>query len=170
MSAVISECGKYRYVLSRHTGIVGPPRPCLFIMLNPSTADAKRDDPTIRKCLKFAKREKCTNLVVVNLFAYRTTNPITLKRVSDPVGPENDRHIFKEIDLCEDWNGIVVAAWGNNGRLHGRGKAVEVMLEKRGIPIHFFNLTKNGQPAHPLYQRDDAPLRETHCIRSSEAQ
>src|SRR4051812_49823510 len=86
-NAVISACGAYRYVLTRQVG--GGVRRATFIMLNPSTADASNDDPTIRRCIGFAQRWGCGQLAVLNLFAYRATDPADLKRASEPVGPEN---------------------------------------------------------------------------------
>ena len=75
-TATISPCGSYRYTLTRDLGLaMKPKRPCLFVMLNPSTADALMDDRTIRRCKGFATREGCTSLTVVNLFAFRATNP-----------------------------------------------------------------------------------------------
>ena len=88
--AVISDCGKYRYRLTRKWGYG---RPCGFIMLNPSTADALHDDPTIRRCVGFAKAWGCGALIVVNLFAVRATSPREMMRADDPVGPENKEHV-----------------------------------------------------------------------------
>ncbi len=86
-NAVISECGRYRYVLTRQ---VGPgTRTATFILLNPSTADANNDDPTIRRCIGFARQWGCGKLTVLNLFAVRATDPQWMKAASDPVGPEN---------------------------------------------------------------------------------
>src|SRR5262249_54294569 len=86
-NAVISDCGKYRYVLTRQTG--AEVRSATFVMLNPSTADATLDDPTIRKCIGFAKNWRCGRLVVLNLFAFRATDPEVMKAEADAVGPEN---------------------------------------------------------------------------------
>src|SRR3954454_15761859 len=96
-NAVISACGRYRYLLSRQ---VGPGlRTATFIMLNPSTADATNDDPTIRRCIGFARQWGCGRLAVLNLFAVRATDPAEMKRADDPVGPENrdwfDRHLLE---------------------------------------------------------------------------
>lgn len=86
--AAFSECGQYRYVLSRNWEIDG--RKLVAIMLNPSTADAEVDDPTVRRLIKFAKSWNMDGLAIVNLFAYRTANPRELLSVKDPTGPEND--------------------------------------------------------------------------------
>src|SRR5262249_40146014 len=107
-SAVFSTDGRYRYLLTRR---VGPGRKsATFIMLNPSTADATADDPTIRKCIGFARRWRCGVLRVVNLFAFRATDPDVLKAAADPVGPENRRWILRSIRRTN--RQIVVCAWG----------------------------------------------------------
>ena len=95
MSAIISPCGRYRYVLKRNLPqAIRWVKPCLFVMLNPSVADAELDDPTIRRCIGFAKREGCTELTVVNLFAYRSTDPEGLLiQTRDPIGDMNDAYI-----------------------------------------------------------------------------
>jgi hypothetical protein len=85
-NAVTSECGKYRYLLTRQVGFGD--RTAAFIMLNPSTADAVNDDPTIRRCIGLARRWGCGRLVVANLFAIRATDPAEVRKASDPVGPE----------------------------------------------------------------------------------
>lgn len=154
MSAVISECGKYRYVLTRK--IPQPIRwnkPCLFVMLNPSIADAEIDDPTIRRCLGFASREGCTSLTVVNLFAYRATSPVHLGRTRDPVGPENDRHIQEQV--AAHASGWIVAAWGSHKIAIARSKHVWPML---GDVYCLGKTTALGMPGHPLYVRKDQPF------------
>src|SRR5437870_4841901 len=111
VSAVISPCGKFRYRLTRQWG-EGAALP--FVMLNPSTADAEQDDPTIRKCVGFAKRMGYDGIEVVNLYAYRATKPADLKKAGYPRGPENDRHI--EAALVESHANSVICAWGVNAR------------------------------------------------------
>lgn len=157
MSAIISEDGRYRYVLRRSLGsILRWYRPILFIMLNPSTADAETDDPTIRRCMAFAKREGATHLSVVNLFALRATDPNKLLKDDDPIGPENDNYIAEEIRK----NGMlpVVCAWG--AHRFAKKRAEEIM--NRGAAGGFVCLgkTKSGMPKHPLYLRVDSPLEE----------
>lgn len=98
MSAIISDCGTYRYLLTRATGVTlfeSQARTVNFIMLNPSTADATADDPTIRRCIRFAMAWDYERLVVTNLFAFRATDPGDLRFAKDPIGPENDRHIIE---------------------------------------------------------------------------
>jgi hypothetical protein len=142
-SAYISECGKYRYSLERTWGQNGL-NYCAFIGLNPSTADAEIDDPTIRRCIGFAKDWGFDALCMVNLFAFRATNPKDMLTVADPIGPDNDRSLRI---ACQNAK-LIVAAWGNHGSLNGRSK--EVQEDMRG-GLHVLGLTKSGEPAHPLY-------------------
>ncbi len=162
-TAVISECGKYRYRLGREWA-EGPT--CVFIMLNPSTADALKDDHTIRRCMYYAKREGCGTLTVVNLFAYRTKDPKVMKAQEDPIGPENDAHI----EACVGGAKIVIAAWGANGGHNGRCSRVRHIVLMEGIPLYALNFTKADMPGHPARLRNDAPLLPyNHAARKSEA-
>jgi hypothetical protein len=140
--AVISKDGLYRYWLSRTIAPMG--KKVTFIGLNPSTADAIHNDPTISRCISFAKQWGASTLIVVNLFAYRSTDPRALKVASDPVGPENDTWLKKAVTQSD----LVVAAWGNGGNLNGRAELVKSMFPKQ---LHALRLTKQGMPGHPLY-------------------
>ena len=150
--AEISDCGRYRTRLWRRwdsrKGRV------LVIMLNPSTADASQDDPTIRRCIRFAIRWECGCLEVRNLFALRATDQRELLAVADPVGPNN---------LClvrsDDHFEKVVAAWGSHGGLLGRSTAIRGELSRRGIRAFHLGLTKSGEPRHPLYVPYQTPLQ-----------
>lgn len=145
-TAIISECGTYRYTLSR---CWDPPKPsCAFVMLNPSTADATQDDPTIRRCIGFAKAWGYGGVDVLNLFALRATDPSALRSHPDPIGPDNDEY------LRSLRGRFVVAAWGVHGALNGRGEAVRKMLGDR---LAVLGLTKDGHPRHPLFVRGDTP-------------
>lgn len=151
--AVISPCGLYRYRLYRRWAHGAP---MLFVMLNPSTADATEDDPTIRRCIGFAKREGMPAIEVVNLFAYRATDPADLAKAADPVGPENTRHILEAAIAA----GRVVAAWGKSvpSRLRARPAQILALLSNRAS---VYAIGKAGEPPaarHPLYLRADAPL------------
>ncbi len=139
-SAVISDDERYRYLLTRTWDEAKPV--ILFVMLNPSTADAYEDDPTIRRCVSFAKRDGYGGLEVTNLYAYRSTKPEELWRVFDPVGPENDYHIMRATERCAQR----VAAWGANAK-SARSRIVRKML----IDPCVLGLTKKGFPKHPLY-------------------
>ncbi|MGH3977119.1 MAG: DUF1643 domain-containing protein, partial [Pseudonocardiaceae bacterium] len=120
--AVLSGCGRYRYQLTR-TWDPGQQR-ATFIMLNPSTADAADDDPTIRRCTSYARSWGLGGLMVVNLYAYRATDPADLWKVDDPVGPDNDDHLRAVLAAATDVGAPVVAAWGANARLD---RVAEVM-------------------------------------------
>jgi len=151
-SAVISEDGLYRYRLERAIG--KGERTACFIMLNPSTADAEKDDPTIRKCIGFAKRWQCGRLLVVNLFAWRATDPKALLEARDPVGRENDEHIERCVDAAVVSAGRVVCAWGVHGTLLDRNWQVLSQLKHRFssqvVNLRCLRLTKDGHPEHPL--------------------
>lgn len=156
-AAVISACGSYRYLLTRK--IAQPVRwvkPMVFVMLNPSTADARHDDPTIRRCMGFAKLHGCTELIVVNLYALRATDPKDLGTHPDPVGPDNDIWIGKALAATLNGRGIAVAASGSNEKVWERMPAVM----KRFGPFMCLGKTKEGHPRHPLYVRADTKLQE----------
>lgn len=158
--AIISPCGQFRYRLWRRWS--SNVNPITFIMLNPSTADAEQDDPTIRKCIGFAKRLGQGAIEVVNLYAYRATKPAELKAAGWPKGPENDRHI---LDACKDSRDAVICAWGANARGMDRPRAVLDLLRTSGIRPMALALTDDGIPRHPLYiPYDAAPV----ALRPSE--
>lgn len=140
--AIFSKCKKYRYLLERNTGALSDKR-ILFIGLNPSTATSRKDDPTIRRCISFAKHFGFGTLWVANIFAYRATDPKKLRATSNPVGPENDKWIVK---LAADAD-LVLIAWGNHGALLNRSDTVLKILSK---PM-CLGITKKGLPKHPLY-------------------
>lgn len=145
--ATISDCGMFRYQLSRRWG---QGRPMLFVMLNPSTADASVDDPTIRKCIGFAQRNGCEAIEVVNLFAYRATDPRDLARAGYPIGPLNDDHIAAAAASTKCAGGIVVCAWGAHARGLYRANDVSIRLAKICCEPHALKLLSDGTPAHPL--------------------
>jgi hypothetical protein len=147
-NATISDCRKYRYSLSRTWD--DKKNTVLFIALNPSTADKKNDDPTIRKCINYANKWGYGSLLVANLFAYRTTKPTKLRYVKNPVGNDNDQHIM---DLSKN-AGLIVAAWGNEGSLFSRDKEIIRLIPN----LMCLKINKSGQPAHPLYQKNDIEL------------
>ena len=153
MSAIISPCGSYRYTL--HRKLSDNAEVALFIMLNPSTADAQLDDPTIRRCMGFAAREGCGSLTVVNLYAFRATNPKALLTAPNPIGPDNDRHIQEQLQRTREVGGIVVAAWGAFPMAVERARAVV----KQFGPFQCLGVTKAGAPSHPLYLNGNAALR-----------
>lgn len=158
MSATISDCGKYRYTLTRKThSILRWNKPCLFIMLNPSTADAKIDDPTIKKCLHYARREGCTDLTVVNLFALRATDPQELLKHDDPTGSENWKHILDQIQAHR--LGLVVLAWGSHKFIRPKYvDAILFQLFRANITPKCLAINQDGNPRHPLYVPKDQKL------------
>ena len=151
-AASFSRCGLYRYSLTRRWDS-GVGR-CVFIGLNPSTADAKVDDPTIRRCMGFTRNWGYNELIMVNLFAYRTPHPELLKKALDPVGPNNRRAVTRS---CQSAT-LVVAAWGAHGTFLDQADRLSTIWSQ--IPVHCFGTTLSGQPLHPLYQRTDAKLTQ----------
>lgn len=117
----------------------------MFIGLNPSTADETEDDPTLRRCINYAKSWGYGGVCMTNLFAYRATEPSDMKNAKDPVGANNDKWLLK---IAKD-SSIVIAAWGNDGNFLNRSKSVVKKLPK----LHCLKLNKSGEPAHPLYQK-----------------
>lgn len=142
--ATISACGKYRYKLSRVWDKNLPK--VLFIMLNPSTADAKEDDPTIRRCIGFAKSWGYGGIMVGNLFAYRSTDPKQLLSVENPVGDDNNKSVSEMGEECK----IIVCAWGNAPIF-----PFESFIGWDESKAHYLKITKKGYPAHPLYLKSD---------------
>lgn len=158
MSAVISECGRYRYQLKRRSSVENPIAGfAVFCMLNPSTADADVDDPTIRRCRAFAHRWDCAGLLVVNLYALRATDPRELRRAgyAAAVGPENDDWLRDAASRARD----VVCAWGTNADLERVRQAVAI-FRGAGARLWCLGTTKDGHPRHPLYVRGDAKAIE----------
>jgi len=154
-AAAYSGCGRYRYALWRRWGEGAQ---LLFVMLNPSTASETANDPTIRRCIGFAREWGYAALAVANLFAWRTPSPARLRDARGPVGGENDSWIGR---LQAD-SALTVAAWGNHGRLHGRGAAVRALLRDPRV----LGLTVAGAPRHPLYVRADTrPQRWSPHLR-----
>jgi hypothetical protein len=142
--AQLSDDGVYRYSLTRRWG---PGRHVTFVMLNPSTADALVDDPTIRRCIGFARSWDFSALRVVNLYALRSTDPGQLWDHPQPVGgPENDGAI---LDALRN-GGLVIAAWGAHARPH-RVAGFRALAAEVGVQVHALHVTKAGAPGHPLY-------------------
>lgn len=148
--AVLSQDGRYRYFLSRNLNFEGPI--VVFIGLNPSTADATHDDPTIRRCMSFAKQWDARELWMVNLFGYRSTSPNVLKQVQDPVGPDNDQWLNTAVEKAD----IVVASWGNHSTLMGRGETIKA---RHSGKLHALRVTRLGMPNHPLYIPSNETLK-----------
>lgn len=158
-SARISQDGTYRYLLRRDL------QPCgselVWVMLNPSTADATHDDATIRRVVRFTRREGCGQAVVLNLYALRSTDPDVLRSHPDPVGPENDQ--------CLEFfagSGLVVCAWGAGGG----ARAEEVLVGPLArADLYCLGTTKGGHPRHPLYVRANQALIPYQPARGRQA-
>lgn len=143
----------YRYRLWRYWRRYG--HPCLFIMLNPSTADTVRNDPTIRRCINYARAWGFSGIEVCNIFALRSTDPDALYSHRDPVGYRNDDAIDEACQVA----GRIVCAWGNHGAFKNRGDTVLENLKAQGHTPFCFKMTQKNQPAHPLYQPNDIELQ-----------
>ena len=141
--ALFDATRRYRYLLWRRWAEAGAV--VVFVMLNPSTADAERDDPTIRRCGGFARAWGFAAMTVVNLFALRATDPARLRRARDPIGCDNDRHIAAAAAAGD----ALVLAWGAHGGLGGRDRAVLALVADRRPEC--LGVTRAGQPRHPLY-------------------
>lgn len=150
-SAVISECGKYRYSLERAWDETKPK--VMFIMLNPSTADENNNDPTIRRCINFAKSWGFGGLYVCNLFAFRATNPKELLNVDNPFG---DQNIWYTKGLSEKVD-TIICAWGNEPILKKilKNENPFKLLDYAWHKLFYLQLGKNATPKHPLYLRHD---------------
>jgi hypothetical protein len=149
--AEFSHCGNYRYLLTRtlpkKTG-----KSALFVMLNPSTANEFKNDPTIARCVKFAEREGCDNLTIVNIFALRSTDPKVLKSHPDPIGPLNRDIVAREIMKVYSKEGLAVLAWGANFL------AEPFNRQFTGSGLWCLGKNRNGSPKHPLYVKSDKKL------------
>lgn len=158
MTAVLDPTRTYRYRLERTLGPES--KTALFVMLNPSTADETQDDPTIRRCIAFAKREGCGRLVVCNLYALRSTDPTALRTAADPKGPENEDHLRRAAAEAD----IIVAAWGGN---HLGGvwplRVAAILADQK--PLYTLKRTAKGDPGHPLYVPANAPLVKLEVVR-----
>lgn len=143
---------RYRYLLWRDVATLSGEGTLLFVMLNPSTADDRKDDPTIRRCVGFTESMGYARLEVVNLFALRATDPDALRREADPVGPENDRHIDEAVARARH----VVAAWGASVPFLGTRptrdeEVISRVIKERRVPLYSLGRTGDGHPRHPLY-------------------
>lgn len=140
--------GDYRYHLTRRWG----PKidTVVWVMLNPSTADADVDDPTIRRCISFSAELGADSLRVINLYAYRATDPKHLLAVEDPVGPMNNTVIRETLLAARAMRSPVIGAWGVNARADRVSEFVTIADECR-VPLHCLGITKSGMPRHPLY-------------------
>jgi hypothetical protein len=152
-SALLSVCARYRYRLDRMWSAEGPR--VLFVMLNPSTANSLQDDPTLRRCVAFARAWGCGALTVVNVYAWRATNPRDIPR--EPMmarGPENERH------LREAAQGVwaVVCAWGRSAHHADAARTLNLLKNATTAPVLCLGTTADGAPRHPLYLPNNTPV------------
>lgn len=143
-SAELSEDALYRYILWRWWSTNGGGNFVAFIGLNPSTADGEKDDATIRRCIAFAQDWGFDGLCMLNLFAYRATNPREMLDAADPIGPENDKWLVAGTEYAS----TVVCMWGTHGTHLGRAKFVKALIPNLS---HLGRRTANMQPGHLLY-------------------
>lgn len=147
--AVFSECEKYRYLLWRWWGDGDPdPRVMVaFICLNPSTATESRNDPTVKRCITYARDWHFSGMFMLNIFALRSTDPSKLRLVDDPTGEANDTYLIWAYEqAC-----LTVGAWGNHGGYRDRGDYVAALMPE----IMHLHRTRHGHPGHPLYLKKD---------------
>lgn len=140
-TAELSPCRQYRYALWRTWDDTKPI--VMFIGLNPSTADENSDDPTLTRCINFAKSWGYGGVCMANLFAYRATDPKKMKAAKAPIGKDNDLWLQQLASSAK----LVVGAWGNDGDFLQRSKQVKTLIKN----LHYLKLNKSGEPAHPLY-------------------
>lgn len=147
--AKISEDKIYRYTLSRTWDSTKPT--VLFIGLNPSIADENIDDPTITRCINFAKDWGYGTLLMANLFAFRSTYPKEIYLIDDPIGKDNDYYLLE----CVKQSDLIIACWGNNGTYMDREKIIKELVPN----LYCLQKNKNGTPHHPLrLPRDINPI------------
>jgi hypothetical protein len=151
--AVISECSKYRYLL-RRTWDHKRPR-VLYVMLNPSTADASKDDATIRSCVRLADGLGYGSMEVVNVFAWRATKPKELLTAPDPCGPRNEDHVIAALGRCD----IPICAWGAWPPAEQASVYIRNAIRTRRPAAFCFGKTQSGAPLHPLYIKSGTPLQ-----------
>lgn len=150
--AVISVCGKYRYLLRR---VWNEDRMrALFVMLNPSTADAEVDDATIRSCIRLCRSWDYGSLEVVNLFGWRATDPRELVDADEPIGQDNDRVAAAAIERCD----VTICAWGAHKMAESRADKMRNLITSRRPAAFCLGTTKSGAPKHPLYIKTGTPL------------
>jgi hypothetical protein len=148
-TAQFDASGRYRYRLTREWDAALPH--VTFVMLNPSTADHRQDDPTIRRCIGFARAWGYGGVEVLNLFAWRATKPKDLRKAPAPVGTANDRHLRRAART----SGAVVVAWGIHGAWLNRDQSALALLRRHGCQPLCLGLTRDGQPRHVLYLRNE---------------
>lgn len=151
-TATFNATRTHRYLLTRVWDAERPP--VVFLMLNPSVADAFVVDPTITRCLGFARRENASGLIVVNLFALRSTDPTVLADHPNPVGHSNNRFLLESVQDAA----VVIAGWSVHGQLNGRNREVAALLAEHDVDLKCLGRNQGGSPKHPLYVPGGQPL------------
>jgi hypothetical protein len=151
----------YRYVLRCQCSdaVSEAPRRIAWVGLNPSTADEITLDQTLAAVCRYSRKWGFSEVVMLNLFAFRATDPLDLKRAADPIGPDNDKHLLTEVCTVER----VIACWGEHGRFRGRDQDVSDLIMARGVAFECLLKNKTGAPHHPLYLKPGTkpkPFRE----------
>ena len=146
--AIFSDDQQYRYRLWRQIGPVLSAT-CAYVLLNPSTADHEKNDPTVERCCRRAMKAGFGRVEILNIFAYRSTDPSVLYTLDDPVGTENDAAIIEVVRDAE----LVICGWGTHGKLLGRGQQVLALLKNEGIRPFALAVNRDRSPCHPLYQK-----------------
>lgn len=160
-NTIFSPCRQYRYRLSQ---IWDESKPILcFLMLNPSTADEVKNDPTVERCERRARTTGYGGVEIINIFAYRATDPNEMKAQIDPVGEDNDKHILEAALKA----GQVICAWGKHGQHMNRGQQVLDLLLTAGVQPYCLKINGDGYPAHPLYIGYDVEPKPYKAVRGS---
>ena len=147
-SAVLSPCEEYRYTLSRMWS--SRSENLIFVLCNPSTADSFKDDPTVRRLISFTKAWGFGGFTVLNLLAYRATNPKELGKVKDAYGPRNLYYWEQNITKGKK----VIAAWGSSPPAHSHAHSIKWLMRSKA-DVYVFGFTMHGRPKHPLYLSKD---------------
>jgi hypothetical protein len=147
--AIYSDCERYRYLLTRRWDRFRAS--LMFIMLNPSTATELENDPTVERIERRARMNGFGGITILNLFAFRATDPADMKRAADPVGEQNDYFIRQAIETAEFGDCELVCGWGTHGTFLKRDEKVKLLFAERGYPQKALKWTKDGHPQHPLY-------------------
>lgn len=150
-----SEDKKYRYYLKREFK-PNAKKFLVFIMLNPSTANEEYNDPTVERCQNHAINKNYEGMIVLNIFAYRTTDPKKLLEIKNPIGEKNNETIIETIKKHKD----IICAWGNHGKILERSEEVKKILKENRARTQAFQITKVGEPKHPLYVSYNKELQE----------
>lgn len=158
--AIFSPCRLYRYALFRQWG-ENRQNACMFIGLNPSTADEIQNDPTVTRCIRYAYSWHFDAMFMMNAYAYRSTGPDALKSVADIIGPQNDDYL-RDTQMHAT---LAVACWGNHIDTERQARIVKLFCY---YDLQCLGHNKNGTPKHPLYIAHKTPLRnfvkgETRC-------